>query len=562
MLIGIDVGGTFTDGVVLDKGRIISFAKEATDEQELSATLLKVLDRLLSDLNSDAIARIVLSTTLVTNLIVTDRGPRTALLLMPGFGLPQAAYDLAPDTYFLKGCIDFRGNEVAPPDTREIQAVINKIKEQGIKNVAIAGKFSNRSQQHESLVKTLLEENYPEASVVTSFQIAQQLNFPRRAYTAYLTARTRARWNQFIDDMQEAMKERHINAPVHILKADGGTMMLETAREHPCETILSGPAASTVGGLALTINDQLNSVVLDVGGTTTDISLIIEGKPLHASQGAKINEKLTHIRSLAVKSIALGGDSVVCNNAGLLKIGPEREGAAACFGGQQATITDAFNYLYELQIGDLSLSAEKMNRISAELDIPVMDLCREVVDKTMGRLQETITGMFKEWEQEPAYRVWEIVNRRAFRLDRIIGIGAAAAVIVPRLAEELNIDYLVHQYSPVANALGSSAARPTLAVNMHADTQADLFTIDPGGIQGNLGKVRNLQLEDIKEITRRYLQDIAAERGLGEYADEAQFTREEQFNVLSGWDRMGKLFDVGMQIDPGLINEFKGVDEI
>lgn len=560
MLIGIDVGGTFTDGVVLDNGRIIAWAKEATDEQDLSVTLLKVLDRLLKDLNTAAVTRIVLSTTLVTNLIVTDSGPRTALLLMPGFGLPHEAYDLAPDTYFLKGCIDFRGNEIAPPDTKEIIEVINQLKDLDIKNIAVAGKFANRNRQHELLVEELLAQNHPQASVVISSQIAQQLNFPRRAFTAYLTARTSAKWNQFIDHMQRAMNERHIKAPIHILKADGGTMLLETARELPCETIFSGPAASTVGGLALTIKDHMNSVVLDIGGTTTDISLIIEGRPLYASQGAKINGKLTHIRSLAVKSIALGGDSVLCNHEGRLKIGPEREDAAACFGGKCATITDAFNYFYELNIGESQLSEKKLKNISAELDTQVPDLCEMVVTKTMDRLQETIDSMFKEWEQEPAYRVWEIVNRRAFRLDRIIGIGAAATAIVPQLAHKLNIDCFLHQYSPVANALGSSAARPTLTVSMHADTQADLFTIDPGGIQGKLGKARNLQLEDVKGITRQYLHDIAIERGLGDYADEAQFTREEQFNVLSGWDRMGKLFDVGMQIAPGLINEFKGVD--
>ncbi len=560
MLIGIDVGGTFTDGVVVDNGRITVFAKEATDEQNLSVTLLKVLDKLLKDQDTANISRVVLSTTLVTNLIVTDSGPRTALLLMPGFGLPYESYELAPDTYFLKGCVDFRGNEISPPDQDEIRSVINKIKELDIRDIAVAGKFSNRNQQHELLIKTLLAEYYPQASTVISAQISQLLNFPRRAFTAYLTAKTSKKWNQFIDHMQQAIHERHIQAPIHILKADGGTMTLDTARALPCETILSGPAASTMGGMALTMNDGKNSVVLDVGGTTTDISLIIAGQPLYASQGARINDKLTHIKSFAVKSIALGGDSVLRPEGDEIRIGPERKGPAACFGGEYVTVTDAFNYLFEMNIGDPGLSAEKLSPIAIATKLPLPEFCQLVVDKTISRLKETINSMFKEWEQEPAYRVWEVVNRRTFQLDRIIGIGAAAEAILPKLAEEMKIDCFLHYYSPVANALGSAVARPTLTVNMHADTQADLFTIDPGGIQGSLSKNKNLQLDDVKEIARQYLQELAAARGMGSYAAEAQFTREEQFNVIRGWDRLGKLFEVGMQITPGFIAEFKGVD--
>ena len=145
-------------------------------------------------------------------------------------------------------------------------------------------------------------------------------------------------------------------------------------------------------------------------------------------------------------------------------------------------------------------------------------------------------------------------------MDRIIGIGAAAEAIIPKLASDMQIDHMLHEYSPVANALGSAVARPTLAVNMHADTQADLYSIEPGGIQGRLNKNKDLQLEDVKEITRQYLLDLAVARGLGSYAREAQFTMEEQFNVIRGWDRLGKLYEVGMQIKPGFIDEFEGVD--
>lgn len=559
MLIGIDVGGTFTDGVVFKQDHISGWAKEATDDTNLALSLLKVLDNLLLDVDVKQIKRVVLSTTLVTNLIVTDSGPRTALILLPGSGLPFESYKLAPDTFFLSGSMDFRGNEIKPLDINEVINIIEQIKALGINRVAIAAKFGNRNKSHELLIRDLFNEKYPQAKVTISSQITQQLNFPRRAFTAYLTSRTIDKWNYFIDNMQQAITERQIIAPIHILKADGGTIPLEASRENPCETIFSGPAASTMGGLALTRNEVKNSVVLDIGGTTTDISLIIAGQPLYASKGAKINEKYTHIKSFAVRSIALGGDSILWLNNSSLQIGPDRIGPAACFGGEMATVTDAFNVLYDLQLGSVSQSQEKLTVLTSLLKTPLSEFCQMVVNVTLERLKAEVFTMFKEWEQEPAYKVWEIVNRKSFHLDRIIGIGAASAAIIPILAADMKIDYLIHDYSPIANALGSAVSRPTLTVNLHADTQANLYTVEPGGIQGKLSKNNGMQLDDAKKLARQHLESLALSRGLESYAHEAQFLLEEQFNVIRGWDRLGKIYEVGIQITPGFIDEFKEV---
>jgi N-methylhydantoinase A/oxoprolinase/acetone carboxylase beta subunit len=561
VLIGIDVGGTFTDGVVYHRNQILNWAKEATDSDNLAHSLLAVLDKLLMDIQFDEIERIVLSTTLVTNLITTDSGPRTALILIPGYGLPFDSYDMAPDSFFLKGCIDFRGNELEAPDYNEINDMIRHLQEMDITRVAVAGKFANRNNSHERLVQHIFAEKFPQAQVIISSQTAQQLNFPRRAYTAYLTARTIEMWNDFLDSLLKALADREIKAPVHILKADGGTMPLDAARNSPCETIFSGPAASTMGGLAITTGESKNSVVLDIGGTTTDISLIIGGQPLHASKGAKINEQYTHVKSFAVRSIPLGGDSVLRVKGDSLQIGPDRVGPAACFGGGSATVTDAFNYIYDLDIGSVSDSRDKLQMVAVSLNIPLTDLCHQVIQVILERLKNAISAMFKEWEQEPAYKVWEVVNRKPFQLDRIIGIGAASQVIIPILGADMKIEHFLHHCSPIANALGSAVSRPTLTVHVHGDTQADLYTVEPGGKQGQLGKKRSWQLEDIKELASRHLEELALSSGLASYAREAQFFREEQFNVIRGWDRLGKMFEVGIQITPGFIEEFKGVTE-
>ena len=163
-------------------------------------------------------------------------------------------------------------------------------------------------------------------------KLSGKLNFPRRVATTMLAAASRDRYKEFFEKIKKALDERNIRAPVYILKADGGTLPIEKSMEFPVETIFSGPAASTIGALALTPENE-TSVVVDIGGTTTDLALILSGKPLLASKGAKLGGFLTQVRAFAVRSIAVGGDSIVRirdSSSGIkeISIGPERAGPA------------------------------------------------------------------------------------------------------------------------------------------------------------------------------------------------------------------------------------------
>jgi len=558
MLIGIDVGGTYTDGVVFDRGEIIAATKVPTDDRDIKASVLQVLDRLLEQQPADEISRIVLSTTVVTNLLATGSGERTAVLLIPGYGLPADAYGISEDTFFLKGATDFRGREIEPIDKGELAEAGRQISSAGIKRVAVAAKFSNRNDSLEAKTAAYLKENFPEIDVFLGSKTSGKLNFPRRATTAYYTALTSREWNGFVDATEEALAERGLQCEVHILKADGGTLSLDVSRSMPCETVFSGPAASTMGALAVS-GDKANSVVLDIGGTTTDIALIIDGLPLYASKGASINRRYTHIDAFAVRSIALGGDSSIKANSGRVEVESSRRDAAACFGGAAATVTDAFNCKFNLHIGDPSLSAGALRELADRAGMDPEELGAAVVDTVIGRLRDSIQAMFKEWENEPAYKVWEVINKRKFTLDKIIGIGAASRAIVPELARVMKIEPYIHRYSDVANALGAAVARPTLSVSLHADTQTRQYNLDPGGVKGSLDNAGKFQMEDARQMARRYLEQIGSERGMSSYVKETSFFMEEQFNMIRGWDGTGKLFDVGIQVAPGFVEEFKGV---
>lgn len=557
LLIGIDVGGTYTDGILMQAGKVEKTVKKPTDVK-LTETLLQVLDELLQDRDNSAIERIVISTTLVTNILATGQGERTALMLIPGRGLPHSAYDICPDTYFLDGGIDFRGHEVDPLDFKQVDAALDDINDKGIKKLAIAAKFSNRNDSMEKEIRHRALEKYPQLEIAIGSETAGKLNFPRRIVTTYYTAMTMSHWSAFVQNFKEALKQRDITAAVEVLKADGGTMPLPASLSTPCETVFSGPAASTMGASAVTMDDR-NSVVIDIGGTTTDISLIIEGEPLIASKGANIAGKYTHVNSFAVRSLALGGDSEITCINGEVEVRPVRRGQAACFGGPCATVTDAFNLKYKLQIGDSELSQTKLQEIAQLAGTGIDSVCSQVVDRVVAKLEALITNMFTQWENEPAYRVWEVVNKRKFHLDQIIGIGAAAGAIIPHLADAMRLGYVVHHYAPVANALGACVARPTLAFNLHIDTQNQKFFIDCNGISGNIKNPRNFQMQDAHDLALEHLHLLAAQKGMAGYTADARFYREEQFNVIRGWDRAGKIFELAVQIAPGFVEGYEGV---
>ncbi|HHV75796.1 MAG TPA: hydantoinase/oxoprolinase family protein [Syntrophothermus lipocalidus] len=556
MLVGIDVGGTFTDGVLLAEGEVINSVKRPTDEENLKESILAVLDELIKGTDPTRIKRVVLSTTLVTNLLATGKGERTALVLIPGPGLNLQHLDLAPNSYTVEGAVDFRGRVISSIKRTQVAEVGKDIAGHGIRKVAVVGKFSQRNNSLETEAREILMEQYPHFEVFLGSEVSGQLNFLRRAVTTYYTAMTRSTWDRFAREIQEALVQRGIGTGCDILKADGGTMPLEVSVKYPCETVFSGPAASAMGAYALTM-DKRTSVVVDIGGTTSDLALILEGKPLYASKGAVIDGKYTHVRAFAVRSVALGGDSTVRWNGSEVVIGPDREGVAACFGGPRATPTDAFNLLEGGKLGRLDLSQAALERVAGEARLPVEELARQVVEKVVELLETNVKDMFKSWEQEPAYRVWEIVNRRKVSLDRAIGIGAAAEAFIPTLARRLGCEAFIHRYSPVANALGAGVARPTLSIVLHADTQRQTYSLDIGGVSGTIGS--RVQLEDVKKLAREHLEQLANDRGIGHYARQSEFFLEEQFNVIRGWSTVGKLFDVGIQIAPGVIDEFKGV---
>ncbi|MDI9616141.1 MAG: hydantoinase/oxoprolinase family protein [Methanothrix sp.] len=556
MFVGIDVGGTTTNAALVDGNKVVKTAIGPTDHQEILGSLLRTMDRLIEGIDVERIERVVLSTTLITNLIAEGKADRVGLVLIPGPGVNPRDYRFRTEPVILEGAIDYRGREIAPLRDDQIKAAAQSLADQGYRKVAVVGKFCQRNHDHEMHIREIFSKAAPAIEVEMGHRVSGRLNFPRRAATTLLTLATRDHYRRFAEQAERAMRERGIKAPIYILKADGGTLPLEKSLDRPVETIFSGPAASVMGVMALTPEGQ-TSVVIDIGGTTTDLALILSGKPLLSSKGAKIEDMLTHVRAFAVRSMGIGGDSVVRVSNGKITVGPDRAGPAFALGGPEPTPTDALMVLGLTNLGDMALARKGIGIIARALGCSTEDAARMIVDTVVDRIVDTVNMMFLEWEQEPAYRIWELLQKTKARPQNVVGVGGASPPLVPLVAKRLNAVAIIPEHAPVANAIGAAVARPTMTLSLRIDTERGMYTVEEDGTLGE-AKGRNLSLEGAQEMARRLLRERAERFGIQDYADEAEVVESEVFNMVRGWSTVGKLIDVRMEIPAGIITSWRG----
>ena len=551
MLIGIDVGGTTTDAVLVDGSKVFRSICVPTDHDNLLGCLLSALDKLTEGVSPDKIERVVLSTTLITNMIAEGKTDPVALVLIPGPGTNPKDYHLGQDVFILGGAIDYRGREIQKLNESQVKSTALEIGSKGFKKIAVVGKFGQRNHVHELKAGEIVASVVPGVQVELGHRVSGQLNFPRRAATTRLTVATKDRYREFVDQINAALKNRKIYAPVFILKADGGTLPLDKSVDMPVETIFSGPAASIMGVMALMPTTQ-TSVVVDIGGTTTDLALILSGKPLLSSKGARVNSLLTHVRAFAVKSVAIGGDSAVSVDGDCITVGPHREGPALCMGGPCATTTDALRVLGLSDIGDAAIAEKAMAYIAKRLGCTPKEVAQRVIDSVVDKIVSHVNEMFQEWEQEPAYCVWEIMKKEKLQAQNVVGVGGAAQPLVPLVAKRLGAKAVIPEYAPVANAIGAAVARPTLTLNLRIDTERGEYIVAEEGLTGKAnGKTMNL--EQAEQMARKLMTERANKMGIGEYANEAEVTYSEIFNMVRGWSTVGRLLDVRMEIPAGII---------
>mgnify|MGYP000459956187 CR=1 FL=1 len=326
-VLGIDTGGTYTDGVLLDQSnrKVIAATKSLTTHHDLTICILEALDALLSHCPGK-IRLVSISTTLATNAIAEGKFQPVALFLL-GYD-PEIIKNFklgdrfaTSRYYYINGGHTLRGEEQMPLDLEGIAQKVKVIKDQ-VEAFAVSGYFSPRNHSHENQAAQVIQQ-LSGLPVVMGHQLSIQLDSVRRATTATLNASLLGISQSFFVAMRSALDQRGIDAPLMVMRGDGALMNIATAARRPIDTIHSGPAASAIGGKYLAGVDK--ALVIDIGGTTTDIAIIDRGNVNILEEGTTVGDHKTSIQSAQVRSFALGGDSQLTLQAGdYLEIGPAR----------------------------------------------------------------------------------------------------------------------------------------------------------------------------------------------------------------------------------------------
>ncbi|MCP3990340.1 MAG: hydantoinase/oxoprolinase family protein [Actinomycetia bacterium] len=347
LMLGIDTGGTFTDAVVVEhgSGRVVATAKASTTHHELAIGIKGALKAVLSEpeVEPEAIALVSLSTTLATNALVEGHGD-PACLVMIGFtpaevarlgqsqttsGVGEGAGAMvgeANELITIEGGHDALGQELAPVDVATLERSLIEVSPL-VSAYAVASQFSVRNPAHELVVAEVIRARTA-MPVTASHELSARLDGPRRATTALLNARLIAMIGRLELAVRSSVTAAGIDAPFMMVRGDGSLAAAAFAAKRPIETILSGPAASTIGVRHLAGHDgvgeeAIDGLVVDIGGTTTDLAVMEGGRLKLATDGAVVAGHRTMVEAVALTTRGLGGDSEVHSGRPLL-LGPGR----------------------------------------------------------------------------------------------------------------------------------------------------------------------------------------------------------------------------------------------
>lgn len=555
MIIGLDVGGTHTDVVLLDEGRLVNTLKVSTDPDDLFHSVLEGLEKITAGIDTACISRLVLSTTLTTNAIAQNATAPAGMIVSAGPGIDPECFRTGRHFYPVAGSIDHRGRSRQPVDTDQIEAITKQMATDGIRHVGVVGKFSVRNPAHEVKIRRQLADRYE--AVFLGHRLSGLLNFPRRIATTFLNAAVYPLHRDFFNAVKNSLAKKGLSVPIDILKADGGTMNFASSMDFPCQTILSGPAASVAGAMAAAPGKG-QCLVLDVGGTTTDMAVLVNGVPLLSPQGGRIGPHKTLVRALYTRSIAVGGDSAVTTPGhGRLHIGPQRRGAAMAFGGPIPTPTDALVVLGKIPEGSRQRALAGITDVAARLNISVEQAARDIFDLTCRNILEAADRMVSAINSRPVYTIHEFKEGLHVNPKQILVMGGPAPYVAQRLQTLSPLTCRVVPRPEVANAIGAALARTTCEVTLLADTEQGLVSAPEEGFSQTVPA--SYSLPEARREAINLLKQKALQKGARPEDLELEVVEEISFNMVRGFSTTGKNIRIRAQVKPGLIRDFAAI---
>ena len=565
MLLGLDVGGTFTDAVIIDGHRVVAIAKRRTTKNNLMNGIGEALDAVLEGYDASNIEQVTLSTTVVTNTIVEGKEQPVDLYVVTGPG--RNVDDIFPvSPIYLQGYTDHRGIVVEHTPADAVRGIANMVQARsGTDLAAVSAKFGVRNPQEELSITEELKNTYH--TISNGSLLSGSLNFPRRTISAYFNSAVTPVFTVFKENVEDALRARNIVAPLHILKADGGSLPVEHMVSRPVETAFTGPAATVLGLSALGVIGNQHTVALDIGGTTTDISLWKHGRPLMTKNGVSIREYPSAVRSFAVTSVGIGGESVVRLKNGNLTVGPERVGPSVALGGVEPTLGDALIVLGHANYGDFNLASRALQDLADAIQAALQsnnintsnnqltliktasDVARLILQNALETIQRGVDEVITVENKRPIYVVADIVNPDIFVPEHIVVVGGTAPSLGASIGEYMDLPITIPENAAVANAIGAALALSTIELTVHVDTKRRLLVIPELGI-----KQQNCTLKRAEQVVERAKEALSEEAfrlGL-DTSQEIEIISIEDFPVVEGWQSMERLITVKVQLAAGV----------
>ena len=467
--IGIDVGGTFTDIVAVSDTGTVTFSKAASTPNDPSIGVMNAVERLADELgiNSETLLSktesIVHGTTVATNALLERKGAKTGLLTTLGHrdvlemreGLKDDRYNMrlpAPAPLvprFLRLGVRERikpdGSIHTKLDNTSLDEAINKLREEKVTSVAVCYLHAYKEPKHEQETKKILEAKLPGVSVSISSEVFPEIKEYERVSTTIVNAYVRPIVENYLNRLEERLKNAGYKGSVLIILSHGGVAPIEEAIRLSAATVLSGPAGGVAGskyGASLIGAGDL--VPFDMGGTSTDISMIVNGEPALSSTRGIAGQRIA-LQSLDIVSIASGGGSIARVDAGgILRVGPESAGALpgpACYGkgGTEVAVTDASVVLGFLDPGNFLGGRETLDVSAAE------DAVSRLANQLSVEPAEAAEGVHKVINTQMAEGIRLVSVRRGVdpRKFALLSFGGAAGIHITEIARQLEVQRVI-----------------------------------------------------------------------------------------------------------------------
>ncbi len=521
--IGIDVGGTFTDLVVAQDDRPLQFFKTHSTPSDPSLGVLQGLTDVaddsglsVTDLLSD-VELIVHGTTVATNTLIERKGAKVGLVTTDGFrdllemreGLKEDRYNLRMQPveplvprYLRVGVperVRWDGQVHTPIDVERLTAELESLKAEGVDSLAVCFLFSFMNPDHELAAEREIRRIFPDAFVSLSHQVLPQIKEFDRLSTTTLNAYVGPALGSYLSRLRSRLGEQGAGSKVLVIQSNGGTAPIADSVSFAVRSILSGPAGGAKGAAHSAVaSGERNVIALDMGGTSTDISIIEDGKPHIAGDKFEAGWKIA-VPTIDIHTLGAGGGSIArIDLGGILKVGPESAGAdpgPACYGlgGEEPTVTDA-----ALVLGWLDGSTFLGGRVALDVSQAEQAIQNRIAGPLGITVTEAATGILRVVSNSIAEGIRLASVRKGLdpREFSLVAFGGAAGFVAGRVAKDIGIrKVLAPQAAPVLSAYGMLAS----------DLQYDYSRSYPAGLDDlGLETARTL-LRDMEADGRRRL---------------------------------------------------------